>query len=173
MNCTQNNLKFFNCLHATMGDNGFGIIFPQFTVCDYDFTANNPILKKCNNGSHYFLSALANCLSNDLKFSLTALNESLQYDRRLFINNLTLVYGEIKSISLETLSEEIWSITFHRRFGLCYTLDLSRTKDYHYIDLNQHDANPELHFSYLPDTHPWKWITVLLHTNTDMPDAMR
>ena len=156
-----------------MGDNGFGIIFPQFSVCDYDFTANNPILKKCNNGSHYFLSALANCLSNDLKFSLTALNESLQYDRRLFINNLTLVYGEIKSISLETLSEEIWSISFHRRFGLCYTLDLSRTKDYHYVDLNQHDANPELHFSYLPDTHPWKWITVLLHTNTDMPDAMR
>ena len=116
-----------------MGDSVAGIRFPQFTICDYDFTKNNHILNKCNDGIQDFLPALANCFAKNPNFHLKEFNESLKYDRRLFFNNLTLRFGTVKLISLEPLAKEIWYNTFHRRFGLCYTLDMSKSKDYHYI----------------------------------------
>ena len=137
-----------------MGDSEAGISLPQFTICDYDFTKNNPILNKCNDGIQNFLPALENCFAKNPNFHLKEFNESLKYDRRLFFNNLTLRFGTVKSIFLEPLAKEIWYNTFHRRFGLCYTLDMSKSKDYRYIDFNQYDVAPSLQFHYWPDNHP-------------------
>ena len=131
-----------------MGDSEAGISFPQLTICDWDFTKNNPILNKCNDGIQDFLPALANCFAKNPNFNLKEFNESLKYDRGLLFNNLTLRFGTVKSISLEPLAKEIWYNTFHRRFGLCYTLDMLKSKDYRYIDFNQFDVAPSLQFYY-------------------------
>ena len=48
-----------------------------------------------------------------------------------------------------------------------------RSEKYQDIDFNQFDVIPSLWFYYRPHLHPWTWITLMLHTQNDAPDAMR
>ena len=134
--------------------------------------SSNHILNKCRNDSHDFLPALANCLSTDPNFSLETFNQSLQYDRVQFADNLTLFYGEKESISLENLAGKVWSSNFHKIFGLCYTLDLSKEEKYRYVDIFKHDVAPALNFDF-PKNNYQTWMTLLFHNEYDTPDAMR
>ena len=155
------------------GDTPNGIVFPQVTMCDWDFTKNNVILNKCRNGSEHFITALTNCFDRDKHFSVSALNQSLQYDRKSFASNLSFIYDPIESVSLEKISEIVWYPIFHRRFGLCFTLDLSKHVDYKFVQFYKHPVAPALRLYFLANSHPWTWITLILHSEEDVADAMR
>ena len=118
---------------------GAGIIFPQITICDFLFARNNPILNKCSNGNKDFMTAMELCLKNDPDFKIEAFNDTLQTDHKLFIQNLTLKYGALWSFNLDHLDKIVWSNVYHRRFGLCYNLDLTRSSNHsvsHNLDKN-------------------------------------
>ena len=104
-----------------------GIFFPQLTMCNRDFVQENPILSKCSNGSNNFLRALSNCLEIDSEFTIEKLVESFQIDHRMFFQSPKLLYGVHKNVPLNHLDDIIWSNVYHRRFGLCFNLDLSDT----------------------------------------------
>ena len=104
-----------------------GIFFPQLTMCNRDFVQENPILSKCSNGSNNFLRALSNCLEIDSEFTIEKLVESFQIDHRMFFQSPKLLYGVHKNVPLNHLGDKIWSNVYHRRFGLCFNLDLSDT----------------------------------------------
>ena len=108
---------------VSLGRNG--IYFPQLTICNFNFVKDNTILSKCGNGSHNFVQALSNCLETDPNFAIEDLKKSLQTDHRIFIETPQLFYGTQNIISLKHLDDIIWSNVYHRRFGLCYKLDLS------------------------------------------------
>ena len=58
-----------------------------------------------------------------------------------------------------------WYPIFHRRFGICFTLDLSKHGNYKLIDFNKHPVAPTLKFYFVPNLHPWTWMMLLLHTS--------
>ena len=157
----------------TKGDRPGGIVFPQLTMCDWDFTKNNVVLYKCRNGSEHFITALTNCFTMDKNFNITEFNQSLQKNRTMFASNLSLTYDQQESVSLEQFSEIIWYPIFHRRFGLCFTLDISKHVDYKFVQFYKHPVAPALEFKFLPNSHPWTWLTIIFHTEEDVADAMR
>ena len=55
-------------------------------------------------------------------------------------------FGTYLSFDLEPISNEIWSTVFHRRFGLCYALDLSKSEKWKQIQLGKYDGQPNLVF---------------------------
>ena len=104
-----------------------GIFFPQLTMCNMNFVQENPVLSKCSNGSNNFLTALSKCLENDSDFKIEKLVQSFQTDHRMFFQSPALLYGSHKNVPLNHLDDIIWSNVYHRRFGLCFNLDLSDT----------------------------------------------
>ena len=104
-----------------------GIFFPQLTMCNKNFVQENPVLSKCSNGSNNFLTALSNCLKIDPSFTTEKLTQSFQTDHRIYFQSPVLLYGVHKVVPLNNLDDKIWSNVYHRRFGLCFNLDLSDT----------------------------------------------
>ena len=104
-----------------------GIFFPQLTMCNKNFVQENPVLSKCSNGSNNFLTALSNCLKIDPSFTTEKLTQSFQTDHRIYFQSPVLLYGVHKIVPLNNLDDIIWSNVYHRRFGLCFNLDLSDT----------------------------------------------
>ena len=104
-----------------------GIFFPQLTMCNKNFVQENPVLSKCSNGSNNFLTALSNCLKIDPSFTTEKLTQSFQTDHRIYFQSPVLLYGVHKIVPLNNLDDKIWSNVYHRRFGLCFNLDLSNT----------------------------------------------
>ena len=148
-------------------------MFPHITMCDWEFVKNNHILQKCSNGSEHFTTAVNNCLHMDKHFNISKFNLSLQYDRREFASNLSLEYGKTESISLESISNTIWYPVFHRRFGLCFTLDIAKHPKYKFVEFYKQPEAPALKFFFQHSTHPWTWMTLILHSEDDVADAMR
>ena len=56
--------------YQTNGDSSKGIIFPNLAICQFEFAANNPILKSCGHKASTFIQAVRNCLSNSSKISM-------------------------------------------------------------------------------------------------------
>ena len=104
-----------------------GIFFPQLTMCNQNFVQDNPVLSKCRNGSNIFLTAISNCLEIDSDFTIEKLVQSFPTDHRMFFQSPVLLYGVHKNVPLDDLDDKIWSNVYHRRFGLCFNLDLSDT----------------------------------------------
>ena len=120
-------LILFCCIYVS---DTAGIIFPQITLCDFYFAIHNPVLNKCSNTSKDFMTAIISCLRNDPKFKMEDFYESLLTDYKTLVMNLTLSYGATWKFDLDHLGATIWSKVFHRRFGLCHNLDLTRSKNY-------------------------------------------
>ena len=104
-----------------------GIFCPQLTMCNTNFVQENPVLSKCRNGSNNFLTALSNCLKIDSDFTIEKLFQSFQTDHKVYFQSPVLLYGVHKNVPLNHLGDKIWSNVYHRRFGLCFNLDLSDT----------------------------------------------
>ena len=104
----------------------------------------------------------------DQEFNISVFNNSLEYDRRKFVFNLSLVYDQQDSVSLEPFTDDIWYPVFHRRFGLCFTLDIAKHEDYKFVEFYKHPVAPALQFHFLPYSHPWTWLTLILHTKYDV-----
>ena len=111
--------------------NGNGIIFPQVTICNYEFTIHNPILSKCRNGSKHFLTAISNCLKTNPDFKINDnFMQTFETEHKTYIKGVSLHYGTTVKIPLDHLDGIIWSNVYHRRFGLCYQLDLEKSHKY-------------------------------------------
>ena len=111
-------------------DDEKGITFPQVTICNYDFTRQNPVLDKCRNGSYNFLPAMSNCFNSDPTFNLDEFKQSLELDPKVFIKSFYLQYGSTVAIPLDNLESIILSNVYHHRFGLCYNIDLEKSAKY-------------------------------------------
>ena len=107
------------------------MIFPQVTMCNYEFTVDHPILSKCRNGSKSFLTAISNCLKTNLDFKINEdFMQSFETEHKTYIKDVILKYGETIKIPLDHLDSVVWSNVYHRRFGLCYQLDLQKSPKY-------------------------------------------
>ena len=84
---------------------------------------------KCANDTNDFLTAMSKCLKNDPEFKIEEFMNSLQMNHKIYVQNLTLGYGATR-FHLDYLDTDVWSTVFHRRFGLCYNLDLEKSQEY-------------------------------------------
>ena len=115
----------------SIGDNDEkGITFPQVTICNYDFTRQNPVLDKCRNESKNFLQAMSNCFNTDPNFNMDEFKQSLELDPKVFIKSIILKYGSTVIKPLDNLENIILSNVYHERFGLCYNIDLEKSAKY-------------------------------------------
>ena len=73
---------------------------------------------------------MSKCLKNDPKFKIDDFMNSLQMTHKNYVQNLTLGYGSTWRFHLDYLDSKVWSTVFHRRFGLCYNLDLEKSEKY-------------------------------------------
>lgn len=87
--------------------------------------------------------------------------------RKNYIDDLRLQLGT-KVISLEDSIPDLWVPVYHRRFGLCYMLDMSRSEDYSFVDVE--DEKPKIRMNMTND-NPWEWGIILLHTKNDSADS--
>ena len=155
-------------ISSSFGDKDNGIQFPLVTLCQYKFPAHNSILNKRSNNSDHFMSAIFDCLKNDKKFQIDDFMESLQIQRRNVVNSAMIRDG-FKQIDLSHLDELAWSRVFHKRYGLCFTYDLSQSDKFKFVQYHG-TSRPGLYLT-LDDNRPWESITIFLHSKNDLPDA--
>ena len=72
--------------------------------------------------------------------------------------------------SLDYNKKEIWSPIFHRKFGFCYLLDLSKSEKLRYIELGPEVDQPMIYF-WAKKGLDWSWVTFILQNKHDGGDA--
>ena len=153
-----------------MGDNGKGIKFPLITLCNYDFVSTNEILSDCREKYSNYFPALQNCLQS-WKFDLENFNNSLDYNVSSIISKTTLRFGTREEINLKNVSNVIWKPVFHAQYGLCFLFDLCNVKKYRYVNVHSENGRPSVKMFF--NENAWSWTLVLLHTDYDLPDALK
>ena len=160
----------------SFGDNEKGVQFPLISFCSpYFHVYENEILQECiriANESVWlgFIEALAICLKMDTNFKINFFMDSFQVERK-DICNVTRLWTGTNYINLQNVEDQIWSKVFHHSYGPCYTIDLSKVKEFEYIPYKEY-KKPGIEFFFVEDI-PWKEIRVLFHTKYDLPDALQ
>ena len=149
----------------TTGDDGINIKFPIMTICPYEFARKS--LDHCSNGSEFYQEILKNCLENDPDFDLNESLRALHYDRQDY-------FEDIKPLRLPKTTqndqESLWSPVIHARFGLCYSIDLDKSKHFS-SKLKDYERDIPVYTLELKDKMTWTWMTLMLHEKDDLPDA--
>ena len=150
-----------------VGDSDKGIIFPVLTFCNYNPVPRNPILSKCaNEHENDFAQAIIQCLTKT-NVEASTLIEPSQYKRSDVIDEFHLQYGEERKIQL---SDSMWIPTHHKKFGLCYSLDLSEDEEFKFVEINESEGLPMLKI-YFTKSNDWTYGVVMVHDKYDFVDA--
>ena len=117
----------------SFGDYENGIEFPLITLCQNIHSQSNPILDKCQNKTKNFKSAIENCVKNDENFRVNDFLNSLTVEKTNVVFSTNL-WKNSEFINLDNL---VWSTVFHNVFGKCFTMDLSKTKDFRFVPYDE------------------------------------
>ena len=149
----------------TTGDDGVHIKFPVMTICPYE--KPRKLLDHCRNGSEFYQEMLKNCLENDPKFDLNESLKALYYDREVY-------FGDIEPLrhpkSTQNDQESLWSPVIHARFGLCYSIDLDKSKIFS-SKLKDYERDIPVYTLKLKDELTSNYMILMLHEKEDLPDA--
>ena len=156
-------------IKTMIGEDGVHLKFPMITICDYQFTESNPVLKDCLDSTKTYLNTLKKCVHEADDDFVSNFNNSLEFDQSKFMANVTLRYiDNDKTFPLNSYNLQMWSPVFHERYGLCYSLNVSSIAEYSLINYMN---SPILRIT-IENENPWKWITVFIHSDDDLPDAL-
>ena len=151
-----------------LGDTEEGVTFPVLTFCNWQPVQYNPILKECaNEQTTDFAQAVFQCLMNNSSTTLSSLIDPLHFKRTDYIGDFYLQYGDYDKIEL---SDKMWISSFHRKFGLCYSLDISEVEEFKYIEITESDGLPLLKV-YYTKSNDWSYGVVLVHDKYDVTEA--
>ena len=150
------------------GDDKNGIQFPLITFCQ-DHTNLDICGIKDETIFVPFNDNIFNCLKNDKNFAIDTFLENLPYERENVIDKTHLWNGS-DYIDLNYLEHQLWSRVFHSKWGLCYTFDISNTKEFEYVPYGK-AGRPGIEFS-LTDNNPWYRFLIILHSKNDFPDGL-
>ena len=120
-------------IENTFGDGPLGISFPAVTFCE-SIKEKQP--KKCANNSSFFFETVQNCLKNDKDFDLDVNLAENGHNRSKYIKNAYIWYGRSANQNTKEYENEIWLDIYHKRYGACYTLDLTRAKDLEFLAID-------------------------------------
>ena len=115
-------------------------IFPLISICEADIPKKNDsqirnILRECLIGGKdldmvRFFATVQSCLGDipDLDVE-TMMTKFQNYNLEKYVENVTIRTDEIimQESSLMNQADNIWSMTFHYKFGPCFTLDVQGT----------------------------------------------
>ena len=153
----------------SFGDNKNGIQFPHIAFCPYFLVRDNSVLNECYNGSSWsFITALFECLKYDENFNIESFMTTLKKDRETLRAKALFWTGQ-GYIDLNNLNEYHWSPLFHPKYGPCYSFDLSKEKEFKFIEY-QGNQVPGIEFI-IPRNVTWHDIVVILHSKNDFSDA--
>ena len=155
-------------IRHSFGDNINGIEFPLITFCQYRFLSKNEFMKNCLDESGNFLSSFAHCLKTDTKFNIENFMGSLKNEIESIVEKVHIFTGS-EHINLGLLDVNFWSMTFHSRFGQCYTFDLSKKEEFKFIPYIG-SSRPGIEFMFA-ENNPWQQLWIILHSKNDLPDA--
>ena len=151
-----------------LGDTEGGMTFPVLTFCNWQPVQSNPILKQCaDEQTTDFAQAVFECLKKDSNSTLSSLIDPLHFKRTDYIGDFYLQYGDYDKIEL---SDEMWVPSFHRKFGLCYSLDISEVKEFQHVEITESEGLPMLKV-YYTKSNDWSYGIVLVHDKYDLADA--
>ena len=153
------------------GDTDKGIQFPLITLCNDQFFSENPLMKKCYDGSWHFIKSFVSCMKADQDFRLDAFMETVQIEIRDIVEKVRIWTGS-EYVDLQLLHEHVWSRVFGPlQFGLCYTFDISKIDEFEYVSLEE-NLRPGIELT-IAENNPWQIATMLFHTWYDLPDAFQ
>ena len=151
-----------------LGDTEGGMTFPVLTFCNWQPVQSNPILKQCaDEQTTDFAQAVFECLKKDSNSTLSSLIDPLHFKRTDYIGDFYLQYGDYDKLEL---SDEMWIPSFHRKFGLCYSLDISEVKEFEHVEITESEGLPMLKV-YYTKSNDWSYGIVLVHDKYDLADA--
>ena len=117
-----------------------------------------------------FTRTMRNCLNNDPEFNVDDFLGKLDFNvSNYFEINLSDGYRNFKA-SFDYSKREIWSLIFQRKYGPCFSMDLSKSEEFKYIKLGADTEQPMIYFKAKKNLG-WNWITFLLHNKEDGADA--
>ena len=157
-------------IDVKFGDTDKGIQFPLITVCNSYFWSENPLMKKCYDGSWHFIHSFISCMKDDTDFGIDTFMESVRIEIRDVVEKVRIWTGS-EYIDLQLWYEHVWSMAFSDLLGPCFTFDLSKVDGFEYISLKER-LRPGIEFI-LTENNPIKVATVLFHTQHDLPDAFQ
>jgi hypothetical protein len=157
-------------IDVRFGDTNKGIQFPLITVCNSNFWSENPLMKKCYDGSWHFIHSFISCMKDDTEFGIDTFMESIRIEIRDIVEKVRIWTGS-EYIDLQLLYEHVWTRAFSDLLGPCFTFDLSKVDGFEYVSLKER-LRPGIEFI-LTENNPIKVATVLFHTQYDLPDAFQ
>ena len=157
-------------INFRFGDSDKGIQFPLITLCNDNFFSENPLMKKCYDGSWHFIKAFVSCMKSDQDFRIDSFMETVQVEIGDIVEKVRIWTGS-EYIDLQLWYEHVWSMAFSDLLGPCFTFDLSKVDGFEYISLKER-LRPGIEFI-LTENNPIKVATVLFHTQYDLPDAFQ
>ena len=151
-----------------LGDTEGGMTFPVLTFCNWQPVQSNPILKQyADEQTADFAQAVFECLKKDINSTLSSLIDPLHFKRTDYIGDFYLQYGDYDKLEL---SDEMWVPSFHRKFGLCFSLDISEVKEFEHVEITESEGLPMLKV-YYTKSNDWSYGIVLVHDKYDLADA--
>ena len=157
-------------IDVKFGDTSKGIQFPLITFCNGNFWSENPLMKKCYDGSWHFIHSFVSCMKVDPDFRIDTFMESIRIEIRDIVEKVRVWTGS-EYIDLQLLFEHVWSSAFSDLLGPCFTLDLSKVDGFEYVSLEER-LRPGIEII-LAENNPINVVTVLFHTQYDLPDAFQ
>ena len=153
------------------GDSDKGIQFPLITLCNDQFFSENPLMKKCYDGSWHFIKAFVSCMKSDQDFRIDAFMETVKVEIKDIVESVRIWTGS-EHINLQLSYEHVWSRVFGpSQFGPCFTFDLSKMDEFEYVSLEE-SLRPGIELT-IAENNPWQIATMLFHTRHDLPDAFQ
>jgi hypothetical protein len=147
---------------TSFGDNKNGIQYPLITFCSENFRSNMKACKIMDESSFpSFFDKIVKCVKNDKNFKIDSFLENLPDERKTVFDMVSLWDGS-EYIDLQYLDDQLWSRVFHKKWGPCFTFDLSRTKEFEYVPYKR-IGRPGIEFS-LTENNPWSKLRILLHS---------
>ena len=142
------------------------IQFPLITFCrSINFPREHPIMKKYTCGSWDFLQSFMNCLKTHENWTIKDSIESLPTERKQIIE-ATYFWTASEYFNIE---DQLWSPVFHQLYGPCHTFDVSKSEKYKLLSYKG-GMRPGFELI-LNDNNSWNEPVIILHSNSDLPDA--
>ena len=171
-------------INFRFGDSDKGIQFPLITLCNDNFFSENPLMKKCYDGSWHFIKAFVSCMKSDQDFRIDTFMETVQIEIGDIVEKVRIWTGS-EYINLQLSYEHVWSrhgqalllrspwsrVFGPSQFGRCITFDLSKIDEFEYVSLEE-SLRPGIELT-IAENNPWQIATMLFHTRHDLPDAFQ